>query len=425
MKDYYSTLGISRNASQQEIKQAYRKLALKIHPDQNFNDPFFEHMFREVKEAYDVLMDEYSREAYDEAINKRGAVREEKRAQESREPSPEELITVIISNLRQMGNGVRHLQTAKVKTEAIAEYLSRVLNDDLIDLYLYVPYHLNREFVLSVPPLLRFLNARERNHYVGQLVKVARGNDLIVEMHQCLKAQISLQKRADGWYWTRNNMRYIAAALLICLIVGYNIFSKEEEFPKVRTMPYKTETSQVSANSNKATEIGNAVENNSNMYVVDKPLASKWKNNQLNTGDSPYDNYFGKGIYDKNYYNQITIQNGQDADVVVCLTNYNSNKTIRNEYIRAGDSFKMTSIPNGTYYIKTFYGNDWNPDALVMGRITGFFDTSPGFSQSAQYDDLIRLQQTQEGYSIYEITLYPVVGGNMESQPITAGDFFK
>ena len=55
-KDYYSTLGISRDAKEDEIKKAYRKLALKYHPDKN-SSPHAEEKFKEIAEAYDVLSD--------------------------------------------------------------------------------------------------------------------------------------------------------------------------------------------------------------------------------------------------------------------------------------------------------------------------------------------------------------------------------
>lgn len=150
------------------------------------------------------------------------------------------------------------------------------------------------------------------------------------------------------------------------------------------------------------------------------------KGNKLKTGNSPYNHYFGQGVYDRNYENRVKIHNGQGTDVIVCLTQYYSpNRTIRNEYIRAGESFEMTSIPNGTYYLKSFYGNYWNPDTLFMGKVRGFFDTLAGFSKSDDFSDLLKIEQNNYQYSIYEITLYPVVGGNMESEPINATEFFK
>ena len=64
-RDYYEVLGVERNASAQEIKKAYRRLAMKHHPDKNLDDPSAEERFKELGEAYDVLSDEEKRAAYD------------------------------------------------------------------------------------------------------------------------------------------------------------------------------------------------------------------------------------------------------------------------------------------------------------------------------------------------------------------------
>ena len=64
-KDYYKTLGVNKDASADEIKKSYRKLAMKYHPDQNKDNPEAEAKFKELNEAYDVLKDEQKRAAYD------------------------------------------------------------------------------------------------------------------------------------------------------------------------------------------------------------------------------------------------------------------------------------------------------------------------------------------------------------------------
>jgi molecular chaperone DnaJ len=65
-RDYYEVLGLSRNATEAEIKKAYRRLAMKHHPDRNPGDKTAEEKFKEAKEAYDVLSDERKRAAYDQ-----------------------------------------------------------------------------------------------------------------------------------------------------------------------------------------------------------------------------------------------------------------------------------------------------------------------------------------------------------------------
>jgi len=64
-KDYYQMLGLNRNASEDEIKRAYRKLALKYHPDHHPDDLESEENFKEIGEAYAVLSDLEKRKAYD------------------------------------------------------------------------------------------------------------------------------------------------------------------------------------------------------------------------------------------------------------------------------------------------------------------------------------------------------------------------
>ena len=65
-RDYYEVLGVERNADEAALKKAYRRLAMKFHPDRNPDNAEAEERFKEAKEAYEVLSDSGKRGAYDQ-----------------------------------------------------------------------------------------------------------------------------------------------------------------------------------------------------------------------------------------------------------------------------------------------------------------------------------------------------------------------
>ena len=65
-RDFYEILGVSRNASDDEIKKSYRKLAMKYHPDRNKSNKEAERKFKEISAAYEALKDPQKRAAYDQ-----------------------------------------------------------------------------------------------------------------------------------------------------------------------------------------------------------------------------------------------------------------------------------------------------------------------------------------------------------------------
>jgi hypothetical protein len=163
--------------------------------------------------------------------------------------------------------------------------------------------------------------------------------------------------------------------------------------------------------------------NNTSVPIIVEQKPSKYKGNSLKDGSSPLDKCFGKGKFSGSSW--ILFKNSNLSDAVVCLVNVNTNKTVRNEYIRAGSDFKMTSIPSGTYYLKVLYGNDWNPNLENFCGVKGNFESNVHCSKSDSPGDYITVNNSESGYTTGEITLYTVSNGNMQQQDIGESEFFK
>jgi hypothetical protein len=149
---------------------------------------------------------------------------------------------------------------------------------------------------------------------------------------------------------------------------------------------------------------------------------SPYKGNQLRDGASPLDGCFGKGKYAGQAW--INFDNSNASDAIVCLVNLSTGKTIRNEYIRAGSTYKMNNIPSGTYYLKVYYGNDWNPSLENFCGTKGAFESDTHFSKSDRYSDYITVENSDYSYTTGTITLYSVANGNMSTQSTSESDFF-
>jgi len=335
LKDYYQILGLEHNCTESEIKIAYKKLAIKFHPDKNQGDKFFLEMFKDVQEAYDVLSDPAKRNAYN------------------------------------------------AKLEAQMPYERPVY----------------RQPTYSEPSRPHYETPQKQTFGDGCLNAIM-GRFIGIGIVCVIGFIINIFSDCSGCSSGSSRSKYKSNKTYEPTVYRYGI-------------PSSTSTSKDDLNK-----------------IIETPK-SQFAGNQLKTGDSPYDSYFGKSIYNKNYHNQLELINGENGDVIVCLIEYAKKKrTIRNEYIRAGETFTMTNIPNGTYIIKTFSGKDWNPDKIMFnGKIKGGFDTDIGFSISDREKDLLVMNQREEEngikYSAHTITLYKVKDGNMESRNINDMDFFN
>jgi len=126
--DYYTLLGLSKNAGKEEIKKSFKRYSLKLHPDKHNNDVFFNEMFLKIKEAYDVLSDEHKRNDYDNGIN------HNTRPNKSFEKENDDSDKKIIENLKQENYYLKkYLDEEKSKSRIISEKCA-VLKDEVLSL---------------------------------------------------------------------------------------------------------------------------------------------------------------------------------------------------------------------------------------------------------------------------------------------------
>jgi hypothetical protein len=148
--------------------------------------------------------------------------------------------------------------------------------------------------------------------------------------------------------------------------------------------------------------------------------SSPYIGNQLSNGSSPLNDCFGSGDYQGNA--TLTIKNGGNSDAIVCLYSTSKDRTIRNEYVQKNSSFKMSSISQGYYKIRVFYGNDWNPGLENSCGTKGNFESDVNFSE---FDGMEYFEDSSRGYTNATVTLYTVANGNASSSSIDQSSFFN
>jgi hypothetical protein len=143
------------------------------------------------------------------------------------------------------------------------------------------------------------------------------------------------------------------------------------------------------------------------------PIDLKLPITQPNSGYSPYDSWYGKGIYHQTE-NSIEVTAPIERDIVFLLRDLSSQRTIRNEYVRAGRTFSLTKIPYGNYKFYYTYGNDWsNLASFKDQQKLGNFTSNKGVSKSDDYRDF----EFERGYTgAYTLKLQMVVGGNLGTE---------
>ncbi|MCC7301084.1 MAG: J domain-containing protein [Bacteroidia bacterium] len=312
VKDYYQILGVPDTAGPEEIKQAYRNLAKRYHPDRNQGNTHSEETFKEITQAYQVLSDPELRRKFDLKRAYHSHRYENVRKGKSENATTEEK--------KRTSHAAYGKKQAKSREETRSERLTSYL-------------------------------------FGGALV-------------------------------------FFAALMITMLIVGpWN----QEEDP------------------------------HSNLDRIKPPDFSNRP--AIYSADSPYDSIFGGSWILEGNHNSVIVVNTNQAEAVVCLQETNPPyRTIRNEYLEPGDSYRLNAIPQGTYYLKAYFGRDWDPELLLFnGKVKGGFRRSYGYYKSDKKENLFTITHENAGEHL-RFTTYQAYLATLFKQPgkeISEEEFFR
>lgn len=464
MNDYYYVLGVSRNASQAEIKTAYRKLSKKFHPDLNGGDKFFEDRFKEIQIAYETLTDLSKKSRYDSLLNNNTYSRtqqsysqntyskspprpEQKEKKEYKNPNPKStnnhpsskiFAYLFLGFIGVLSISIFFGEKSKSSKNRNTIEQNEKPSTNFIPVKTIEPKEFSKPSISDINKkwlygeLFGTIKQFDINENWTMNLKVKKGSDIFGSEIQSFK--IDYPSLNCGGDWTiisesdnkvefREKIKY---GNDICGNSGKAVVEKKNGeiifsyyFPDDNTL----NAQGILSHSKPKWVNGKLTRSNSTKNTNNVASNNNYIGNQLQNGASPLDKCFGKGIYSGQAY--LIFKNSNRTDAIVCLVRQYDKKTIRNEYIRAGADFKMSRIPSGNYFIKVYYGNDWNPEKLNFCNINGAFENNVHFSKSDNIGDIIRIENSSYSYTTGSITLYTVENGNMSSENINESEFFK
>jgi molecular chaperone DnaJ len=207
-KDYYLLLNVKPNASTEEIKRSYRRLALKYHPDKNPGDPLSEAAFKEIAEAYDILSDLKKREDY----HSKRFYTYNYRYSNASTVTPQSILNDAI-NLQKL---VEKADPFRMNRDALLFQLEQILSTDNLSLLMNEKQsNINNAIVEALLIVCKPLQYYYSEMVAEQLYVLADGNN---NLEKKITEFLNTQRKKDVW------RRYkviaaIIAALLLCLVI--------------------------------------------------------------------------------------------------------------------------------------------------------------------------------------------------------------
>jgi hypothetical protein len=214
LKDYYTILELPPSASPDEIKKAYRRLALIYHPDKNGNDPYAVTQFTEIKEAYETLTHPAKRDVY---------LQQRWYAQSLGQRRKQEILTpvTVLKQLLELDRYTSRLDIHRMDKEGLYQYLILLFSDStILMLNSFHEESVNKEIIhtaLNTGHYLTFNNAKD---LAERLKRIAEGNtDLSTNIEEFI------DRASRNEFWEKRRV-WIIIAIVIFLCLGIYFATK-------------------------------------------------------------------------------------------------------------------------------------------------------------------------------------------------------
>lgn len=209
IKDYYKILDVEHDAGLQDIKKAFRQLAMKYHPDKNGGNQFAAAHFREIQEAYHVLSDYGRRIAY----NQQRWYSQSTRIKSSPEPTTPQHI---LARCRQLSLYVYKMNAYSLNQQSLYEYIVHLLSETTIELLLsWNDPSINKQIITEVLQASDPLSFKYMEKIALPLVRLAGTDNNIIE-----NIYSYVRERKLISYWKRYQILFIfLLTLIICWII--------------------------------------------------------------------------------------------------------------------------------------------------------------------------------------------------------------
>lgn len=207
IKDYYRILNVRSSATTADIKNAYRKLAMKYHPDRNPDDALAAAVFTDVAEAYGILSDEAARKQYN---NDRyfTAEKEYKR--------PLETIEHLTQRIQKINGQLKHINQFHFNKDALLYSIIQLFPEE-IDLLLYTNNLLLKQFLDQVLLAVKLLDAHQTKQLLLLLQPLYKNNEWL---QHSLNNVLQQQQKNERWEKYKIILAVVIAVIL-CVIIFY------------------------------------------------------------------------------------------------------------------------------------------------------------------------------------------------------------